>query len=167
VKHRLTGEKATDGHPVQTSDQLDVSVPDLDRMGPAKPVELGVGAHELFCDPRVASSRICTAPDDPFEIGVDRHLEATCRLAERPADVEPLQGEDGPVDGRPPTEVAVGQTHREEALSIRLEEGPWLEICPDSNHVSVTWLRVGEIESGRNGLDWHSPIVSEDDARCP
>jgi hypothetical protein len=116
-------------------------------MGPAKPVELGVGGHELFSDPRVPPSRIGTTPDDPLEVGVDRHLEATCRLAKRPADVEPLQGEDGPIDGRPPTEVPIGQTHREQALSICLEQSARLEICPYSNHVSVVRLRVGQIES--------------------
>jgi hypothetical protein len=82
-------------------------------MGPAKTVELGVGAHELLGDPRVPPSRIGTAPDDPLEIGVDRHLEATGRLAKRPADVEALQREDGPIDWRPPSEMPVGQTHGE------------------------------------------------------
>lgn len=161
VKHGLPREQTAHRHPVETTDELVFGIPDLDRVRPTHLVELCVGVDELRSDPRALPQGSGTPGNDCVEVLIHRREVATARLTERSADVEPVERYDGSLYRRPPTQVAVGQVHREHALAVCLQHRPGAQVSSHRHHIAVRGAGVGEIETTGKRLYGHTPIVSE------
>jgi len=46
-------------------------------------------------------------------------------------------------------------------MPVRLQQSSRLEVSANGYNVTFGCARVGEIELGRDRLNWHKPIVSE------
>jgi hypothetical protein len=159
VEHRLAGEQAADRHAVQAAHQLAVR-PRLDRVGPAEAVQRAVGLTDVAGDPAVRSARVGAGVDDGPERRIDPDLEAVARLAQRPADAQPVAGQHAPRVGRPPGQPAPADRHGEQADPVGGEQGPGFEVGADPHDaVLVGLVRRGEDPRRGRWFDGHRSTV--------
>ena len=152
VEHRLPGEQAPDRHAVQTADEAPV-LPRLDAVRPAQLVQPAVRAGHLRGDPPTLARGVRTPADDLVERGVDAHLEAVERPAQRPAHAQPAGRDHAPGVGRPPAGGAAApgpETHGEQPEPVGPEERARLEVGAGGDEV-LARLGAGRVEQPGGG----------------
>lgn len=98
IEHRLSCEEATDRNAVETTHQLAIDIPDLDRVSPAESVKFGIGINELRRDPSAVTVRHGAAFEHAPEVFIDGNPISPTRLPQRPSHPQTVQRDDGPLN---------------------------------------------------------------------
>ena len=150
---------------VQAADQFGLAAlargPRLHAVRPPQPVQLDVRGLHLLGDPWVLVGPSIRAGSDHVVEGlVHSRGEVALRLAERTRDVRSDRLDDRPRVGRPPRQLIVRQSHREQSGTIRGEQSPGSKIPADSNLAAlIRHRRRVEMEARRWRFRRHGRLV--------
>ena len=111
MEHRLTKERAADGHTVETADQF-VTLPGLDAVRETHAVKRGVSLLDLLGNPRPLFA-LGACIENAVERAIDGDLEdvPSYGRAQRPRDIETVERNDGSGIRCEPEQLAVFVGH--------------------------------------------------------